>query len=320
MTYPGMLLAALVAAGVPASIGSGAAWAQGPPPAAVEPVPDAAAAVGAADAALPGAEAAVPGAETAVPGAEAAVPGAAPEAAVPGEPAAPSGPGPGDPLYDRLLGDGGVASSAPPTAPAIELQPFSVPAWVWIVGIACVSALFLLRSRSLKALRGADAIEVLSRSQVSKDGSLAVVEVTEVDGVRRRLLVGFGGGAPRLVADLGRPLPDLEDEPPIVTRPLPDAPTDRPRPAPTASATAPASAPTPEAPTPLDSARPPRANAAAAWARAVMDAGDGTAAPPPPEPVLEVRHDLIQEILAEREDDGDDGSGGGALPFPKVRR
>jgi len=207
-------------------------------------------------------------------------------------------------LYDRLLGASGEGSdgdAVAPPPPGMGIEPPSVPGWLWVVGIVCGLGLLFLRSRSLKSLRGPDAISVVSRSQLGKDGSLAVVEVAEADGEKRRLLVGFGSGSPRLVADLGRPFPELPVSGPA---PLVDR----------AGALGPRPAPRPDAElsgsVPVSSGR---SNAAGAWARAVRDAGG-----PAPAPTLtaaqagrlERRHDLIEEVLAERGDDDVQGVGG----------
>lgn len=322
MTFRGALLAALFMVG-PAWAQSSASLAEAPDPSRVaEPSASSASTAdggavadgrspeaGPADAAV-----AAPGddvlgaAGSDAPGSGPAAGEAAPGPSDAGAPAPPStagrAPGPSSDeqaLYDRLLGASGAGSDgdavAPPAA-GLGIEAPSVPGWLWVVGILAGVGLILLRSRSLKALRGPDAIEVISRSQLGKDGSLAVVEVAEADGEKRRLLVGFGGGAPRLVADLGRPFPELPER-------LPASLAARagelgPRPVAAASGG--------EAPPAAGTA--PRANAAGAWARAVREAGGGAPAPTPSGALLERRHDLIEEVLAEREDDDVRGVGG----------
>jgi hypothetical protein len=198
-------------------------------------------------------------------------------------PVAPKAGGPEDPLFQRLLG-GGPVEPAPVVAPAVGFgfESPTIPSWLWVVGILGGGALLLLRSRSMRALRGPDAISVVSRTQLGKDGNLAVVEVIEADGERRRLLVGFGSGAPRLVADLGRPMPEAEAA--EASQPVASAAVQRVAP-------------------------PPPANAASAWAKAVRGAEtpDARRVPGPlvggRPSALEHRHDLIKEVLAERTDD-----------------
>ena len=207
----------------------------------------------------------------------------------------PVAPAPGEQvLYERLLGQQDPALPASGTEGtqglALGVEAPTVPGWLWVVGILGGAALLLLRSRSLKALRGPAAIGVLSRSHLGKDGSLAIVEVAEADGEKRRLLVGFGGGAPRLVADLGRPFPEAEEAglAELAGR---------------AAQTGPRAAAGDGGRKPAGS-EPSRGNAASAWARAVREAGPGEV---PPQAAgngrLERRHDLIQEVLAERGDD-----------------
>ena len=57
-----------------------------------------------------------------------------------------------------------------------------------------------MRSRQTAGIPGD--IHVLSRAGLSRTASLAMIEVTGADGQSRRMLIGVGGGAPRLVADL----------------------------------------------------------------------------------------------------------------------
>jgi hypothetical protein len=209
-------------------------------------------------------------------------------------------------LYDRLFGESGEGSdgdTVAPPAPGLGIKAPSVPGWLWVVGILGGIGLLVMRSRSLKALRGPDAISVVSRSQLGKDGSLAVVEVAEADGEKRRLLVGFGGGAPRLVADLGRPFPEL----PVLPEPKEAAPlplVER------AETLGPRAVPHSDLVDNDGGAGPSgRANAAGAWARAVRDAGGPVPAPPAAAPTaapvgrLDRHRDLIEEVLAERGDD-----------------
>ncbi|MEC7949148.1 MAG: hypothetical protein VX265_16380 [Myxococcota bacterium] len=194
-------------------------------------------------------------------------------------------------LYERLLGADEtrpVSDADTPPAAGLDIEAPTVPGWLWVVGGVGGVGLLLLRSRSLKALRGPDAIAVVSRSQLGKDGSLAVVEVAEADGEKRRLLVGFGGGAPRLVADLGRPFPDAPDGfVPLAPTPLVERAEER---GPRARAGGAGAGPQPSA------------KAANAWARAVRESG-GPGPAPGTRGRLERRHDLIEEVLAEREED-----------------
>ena len=58
----------------------------------------------------------------------------------------------------------------------------------------------MVRSRKTQGFPGQ--INVLSRAVLSRNASLAMIEVADSDGETRRMLIGVGGGAPRLVADL----------------------------------------------------------------------------------------------------------------------
>ena len=52
----------------------------------------------------------------------------------------------------------------------------------------------------------------MGRQPLGDRSALVLVEVEDGDGEKRRLLVGTGGQAPTLVADLGTALPGVIDE------------------------------------------------------------------------------------------------------------
>ena len=76
------------------------------------------------------------------------------------------------------------------------------PWWVWPVGLLAIGVLLIVRGRINKATIPVEAIKVVSRQAMGKEGTLALIEVHDGDSRKRRLLVGLGGGAPRLVADV----------------------------------------------------------------------------------------------------------------------
>lgn len=106
-----------------------------------------------------------------------------------------------DPVYERLLGADPPDPLPPATAPAVG-EPLDIaPPWLWGVLIVAAAGLLWLRGRVTAAPGGGPALRVTGRTLLGREGSLAVVEVA--DGERtRRMLVGYGGGAPRLVAEL----------------------------------------------------------------------------------------------------------------------
>lgn len=117
-----------------------------------------------------------------------------------------------DPTFERLFGEPEAPAAPPPGTTPPQFDAPEMPVWLWGILFLMLVALFFSR-RSLFPKRGNDAgIDVRSRTSLGKDGHLAVVEVGDGDGGRRRLLVGFGTGAPRLVADL-TPMPDLPGYP-----------------------------------------------------------------------------------------------------------
>jgi hypothetical protein len=103
-------------------------------------------------------------------------------------------------LYGRFFG-GEAAPQA--EAPVVEAARESAwPWWIWPVGMLSVGVLFLVRGKAREKFLPTQAIRIISRSAMGKEGTLAVIEVADGDHRTRRLLVGFGGGAPRLVADV----------------------------------------------------------------------------------------------------------------------
>lgn len=103
-----------------------------------------------------------------------------------------------DPTYERLFGE-----ADPAVAAVVEVGP-TVPMWIWpamLLGLGVVAASRLRSSLPHKAVN-AD-LTILHRQSAGDRSTLLVVEVADGHGVRRRLLVGTGTGAPALVADLG---------------------------------------------------------------------------------------------------------------------
>ncbi|MFM2247115.1 MAG: hypothetical protein RL071_3189, partial [Pseudomonadota bacterium] len=132
-------------------------------------------------------------------------PSAAPTPPAPADPVAPAAAAPAparDPLEERLLGaDPAPAEEGAP--PRVAPSPLPTPAWAvaLAVGLIFAFAIGKLLERRRKAV-APTALRVVSTTSLGRDGSLSVVEVKDADGALRRLLVGHGGGAPRLVADL----------------------------------------------------------------------------------------------------------------------
>jgi hypothetical protein len=104
-------------------------------------------------------------------------------------------------VYARLFADSELIAPPKVVAPTPEVR--AVPLWAWPVGLVGLGMLVWSRKKAQGQIDAhMPAINVLGRSALSRDGQLAVVEVADGCGGTRRLLIGFGGGAPRLVADL----------------------------------------------------------------------------------------------------------------------
>lgn len=164
--------------------------------------------------------------------------------------------------------DGSVAvdevGEVAPASERLEPVPLNLPetpGWLWGIGLLMVGGLAALRWQVGRGTTEGGRLRVVQRTVLGRDGHLAVVEVGEGDSARR-LLVGYGSGAPRLVAEL-----DLPDDP----------------------ARAAASA-TPD----------PSAASGRRW-RQVFARATGEGAEPEASPKLRPRTSLIAEVLAERE-------------------
>jgi hypothetical protein len=130
--------------------------------------------------------------------------------------------------YDRLFGPEAapVAASAPVASASAaaaapgdaladlgEAEAPSIPNWIWPAAIGAVGLLAASRLRQPARLTAAPAVQVVTRQTIGDKAALVVVEVTDADGDRRRLLVGTGAGAPSLVADLGHATADVAPVP-----------------------------------------------------------------------------------------------------------
>jgi hypothetical protein len=102
-------------------------------------------------------------------------------------------------LAERLLSAPSVSSASP-----LVVGSSSRPWWMWplgMLGAAGVAGLMFQNNRKRDDGIPCD-VQVLSRTAVTRSSSLAVIEVSDAGGDIRRMLIGVGGGAPRLVADL----------------------------------------------------------------------------------------------------------------------
>jgi hypothetical protein len=105
--------------------------------------------------------------------------------------------------FERLFGDEGPTGLSEADQAVVEkTHAIAWPWWSWPLGLFAIGALLIVRSRVQRQRVPIEAIHVVSRQHMGKDGTLALIEVQDGDSRKRRLLVGLGGGAPRLVADV----------------------------------------------------------------------------------------------------------------------
>ncbi|MAY80163.1 MAG: hypothetical protein CL930_05180 [Deltaproteobacteria bacterium] len=83
-----------------------------------------------------------------------------------------------------------------------EAKTAAWPWWSWPLGLFAIGVLLIIRGRVTKASVQKQAMTVVARQDMGKEGTLALIELADGDSRTRRLLVGLGGGAPRLVADV----------------------------------------------------------------------------------------------------------------------
>ena len=105
--------------------------------------------------------------------------------------------------FQRLFGNTPAAPLPKADQQLVErASQLTWPWWSWPLGLFAIGVLLIIRSRVQNRQVPVEAIRVVSRQTVGKDGTLALIEVHDGDSRKRRLLVGLGGGAPRLVADV----------------------------------------------------------------------------------------------------------------------
>lgn len=103
-------------------------------------------------------------------------------------------------LFGGMSSGEGLSKADQKTIDAVATA--ALPWWSIPVGLLAIGVLLIVRGRALKTDLPMEAIHVVSRQHMGKDGTLALIEVNDGDQRKRRLLVGLGGGAPRLVADV----------------------------------------------------------------------------------------------------------------------
>ena len=105
--------------------------------------------------------------------------------------------------FERLFGNvSAEALSSEDQAVVSQARAIAWPWWLAPLGLFTIGVLLVVRSRVNRHATPVEAIKVISRQSMGKDGSIALIEVHDGDCRKRRLLVGLGGGAPRLVADV----------------------------------------------------------------------------------------------------------------------
>lgn len=164
-----------------------------------------------------------------------------------GHPSLAPTPSPDDELYARLFGSTEDVVSPAGGALLSTEAPRRPLGWLgWVLGAIGLAAgfwIYKLRGRQVLAglkLPGVSpaappALAVLARASLGGSSTLALVEVEDADGLRRRLLVGSGSGGPQLLSELHAPDAGPQALPlaaPVATPAPAVAPEPRPEPQP----------------------------------------------------------------------------------------
>lgn len=104
--------------------------------------------------------------------------------------------------FQRLFGAQSTALQKNDTKIVEEAKAAAWPWWSWPLGLFAIGVLLIIRGRVTKGAAQKQAMTIVARQDMGKEGTLALIELADGDRRTRRLLVGLGGGAPRLVADV----------------------------------------------------------------------------------------------------------------------
>jgi hypothetical protein len=108
-----------------------------------------------------------------------------------------------DPLFEQLLGDSAVATTATvsPTSGLILTTPQLVASGVAIILLAILSYWLKQRQKQGPSLRSS--LSLNSKLALPGGNTIAIVHIDTANGDTRELLIGLGNGAPTLIKDLG---------------------------------------------------------------------------------------------------------------------
>ena len=104
--------------------------------------------------------------------------------------------------FQRLFGAQPSGLQQNDTKIVEEAKAVAWPWWSWPLGLFAIGVLLIIRGRVTKGAAQKQAMTIVARQDMGKEGTLALIELADGDSRTRRLLVGLGGGAPRLVADV----------------------------------------------------------------------------------------------------------------------
>jgi len=119
--------------------------------------------------------------------------------------------------WDDLATSAANVQTSEPTATASSISPLVMLP----LGLGLLTGAWFLRRNLLSQVNGTsslDPLTIISRKSLGNQGSIVVVDVMDLDGTPRRLVVGAGQGSPTLVADISAPSmlfsePEMLEEP-----------------------------------------------------------------------------------------------------------
>jgi len=123
--------------------------------------------------------------------------------------------------WDDLAASEPASTTTKTTSPVASLNPMVMMP----LGLGLLAGAWFLRKNLMGQVSGVtnnDPMTIISRKSLGNQGSIVVVDVMDLDGIPRRLVVGAGQGSPTLVADISAPSmlfsePDMTEEAPSDT-------------------------------------------------------------------------------------------------------
>ena len=106
--------------------------------------------------------------------------------------------------WDDLAAPAATGATTQPVATVSSMSPMVMMP----LGLGLLAGAWFLRRNLMGQVKGTSSIDpltIISRKSLGNQGSIVVVDVMDLDGTARRLVLGAGQGSPTLVADISAP-------------------------------------------------------------------------------------------------------------------